>query len=265
MAKLKAVIFDWAGTMIDFGSCAPVAAMQQAFAQAGVDVGEALVRMHMGRAKRDHVEAIMLAPETVVAWQAIHGRHPAQGDVDTVYAALEPLMAQSAAAHTTLVPGAAALVADLRAHGLKIGSCTGYTRPMMADILPQAAAQGYAPDCLVCAGETPQGRPSPFMIWQNLLSLGIWPTHACVKVDDAEVGIEEGLNAGCWTVGVAASGNGVGLDYAAFTALSSEERAARVGASAASLKAAGAHFVIETIADLPAVLAQIEASDTAPA
>ena len=45
---------------------------------------------------------------------------------------------------------------------------------------------------------------------------------------DAPVGIEEGRLAGCWTVGLSASGNGVGLDQESLAALPPEERAKRL-------------------------------------
>ena len=100
----------------------------------------------------------------------------------------------------------------MRKLGVRIGSGTGYTREMMADILVSAAEQGYAPEIVVCAGETPSGRPAPLMTWKALIALDAWPARACIKVDDAPVGIEEGRLAGCWTVGLSASGNGMGLD-----------------------------------------------------
>lgn len=159
----------------------------------------------------------------------------------------------------TLIPGAAELAADLRAGGVKIGSTTGYTRPMMADILPLAAEQGYAPDVVVCAGETAQGRPSPLMMWKALVELGAWPGRACVKVDDAVVGIGEGLEVGAWTIGLSASGNGVGLAQDELAGLPVDARAARIEVSAKALWDAGAHYVVESVADLGPVLAQIEA------
>jgi phosphonoacetaldehyde hydrolase len=125
---------------------------------------------------------------------------------------------------------------------------------MMVDILPRAADQGYRPDMVVCAGETPEGRPSPLMLWKNLVELGAWPATACVKVDDAEVGIAEGRAAGVWTVGIAASGNGVGLSREALDALDPEDRAQRIVKAKAALTAAGAHVVIDTVADLPSAL-----------
>jgi phosphonoacetaldehyde hydrolase len=130
---------------------------------------------------------------------------------------------------------------------------------MMSEVAPRAAALGYAPEVIVCAGETPSGRPSPLMLWQALVSLDAWPAWACLKVDDAEVGIGEGRAAGCWAIGVAASGNGVGLSFDDFQALADEPRRALVGAAAAALEAAGAHYVVGTVADLPPVLEAIAA------
>jgi phosphonoacetaldehyde hydrolase len=138
-----------------------------------------------------------------------------------------------------------------------LGSCTGYSRAMMTEILPRAAEQGYRPDALVCAGETAEGRPSPLMLWKNLVELGVWPLAACVKVDDAEVGIREGRAAGVWTVGVAASGNAVGLSREALAALAPEDRASRIAQARRRLSDAGAHVVIDTVADLPDALAKL--------
>jgi phosphonoacetaldehyde hydrolase len=254
---IKAVIFDWAGTMIDFGCMAPVDALIAAFAGEGVAIKPAEARVDMGRAKRDHVAALLAMPRIVSAWLEAKGAAPNQADGDRLFAALEPLMREAAARRSQLIPGAAELVRDLAADGIKIGSCTGYTRDMTAPILPRAAAQGYAPQVVICAGETPSGRPSPLMAWEALIQLDAWPASACVKVDDAEVGMGEGRSAGCWTVGVAASGNGVGLDLPDYQALPEPERRAKVAAAARSLFAAGAHYVADTVAELRPVLSDI--------
>ncbi len=130
---------------------------------------------------------------------------------------------------------------------------------MMSGILPRAAAQGYAPQVVVCAGETPSGRPAPLMTWKALIALDAWPAGACVKVDDATVGIEEGRLAGCWTIGLAASGNGVGLSLPDYRALPVQDRLARVAAAAEKLKSAGADYLIDTVADIRPVLDAIAA------
>jgi phosphonoacetaldehyde hydrolase len=256
---IKAVIFDWAGTMVDFGSIAPVAAMIDAFATHGVAISEPEVRRDMGRAKREHVGAIMSEPTVASRWAEATGTLPTTADGDLIHDALEPLIAAAAVRHADLIPGAADVVAALMNLGVKIGSGTGYTRKTIAGVLPRAAAQGYSPGVVVCSGETPSGRPAPFMTWKALIELDAWPARACIKVDDATVGIEEGRLAGCWTIGVSASGNGVGLGLDAYRALSEADRARKVETSAALLKAAGADYVIDTIADIRPVLEEIAA------
>jgi phosphonoacetaldehyde hydrolase len=260
---IKAVIFDWAGTMVDFGCMAPVDALVEAFAAHGVAISAADARRDMGRAKRDHVAAILSAPATVAAWIAARGAPPTPADGDAIYQALEPLIEAAATRSADLIPGAAAVAAWLTDLGVRIGSGTGYTRQMMSGILPRAAAQGYAPEVVVCAGETPSGRPAPLMTWKALIALDAWPAQACVKVDDAVVGIEEGRLAGCWTVGLAASGNGVGLSLEQYRGLAEPDRLARVAAAAEQLRAAGADYVIDTVADIRPVLDAIAARITA--
>jgi phosphonoacetaldehyde hydrolase len=251
---LKAVVFDWAGTMIDFGSRAPVVALCKVFEQAGVPVQEAEARADMGMAKRDHIRALLGNRRVAEAWAARHGNIAGEEDVAALFERIGPMMREAARDCAELIPGAAEIAGRLQAGGVAVGSCTGYTREMMADILPRAAEQGYRPDMLVCAGETLEGRPSPLMLWKNLVALGAWPATACVKVDDAEVGIAEGRAAGVWTVGVAASGNALGLSLEALDALAPEDREERIARAGAALTKAGAHVVIDTVADLPAAL-----------
>jgi phosphonoacetaldehyde hydrolase len=255
---VKAVIFDWAGTVIDFGSMAPVEAMIAAFAAHGVAISEADVRRDMGRAKRDHIAAILEEPNITARWTAANGAAPTTVDRDAIHDALEPLIAV-AAARADLIPGAAEAIAALATLGVKIGSGTGYTRATMDGVIPRAAAQGYSPQVVVCSGETPSGRPAPLMTWKALIELDAWPARACVKVDDAAVGIQEGRLAGCWTIGVAASGNGVGLSLDAYRALPQVDRLARVAASTRLLEAAGADYVIDTVAEIGPVLDEIAA------
>ncbi len=244
------VIFDWAGTMVDFGCRAPVAALIAAFAGRGLDLDEATVRADMGKAKADHVRALLAKPQVAIAWTRARGAASTEADVAALMADLEPLMRDAAAAASTLIPGAAATVAELRRLGIKVASSTGYTRQMMGPVMTRAAEQGYAPDHLVCSGETPAGRPSPLMIYKTCAELGVWPLSRAVKVDDSEAGVEEGRNAGCFSVGLAASGNGLGLSLEAFEALSAGEREARLEPVRASLRAAGADLVIDTVAEL---------------
>jgi phosphonoacetaldehyde hydrolase len=248
--RFDLVILDWAGTMVDFGCHAPVIALREAFARRGVTLSVEQARRDMGKAKEDHVRALLQEPAVAALWTNVRGTAPDDSDIASLMADLGPLMRDQATRAAHLIDGARATVEALRAQGLKIASSTGYTRDMMAPVLKEAAAQGYAPDHLVCSGETPTGRPSPLMIYKACAELGVWPLSRVVKVDDAEPGVAEGRAAGCFTVGVAASGNVVGLSQQALAALPAAERAARVAAAEKSLLAAGADVVINSIAQL---------------
>lgn len=251
--RFELVIFDWAGTMVDFGCEAPVKALIEAFDAEGVRISEADARQDMGKAKRDHVHGLLAIPSVAAAWQARHGHVADEADVERVMARLGPLMRDHAAAASTLIPGARKTFDGLRTAGLKIASSTGYTREMMAPVLAHAAEQGYVPDHVVCSGETPTGRPSPLMIYKACAELGVWPLSRVVKVDDAEAGIAEGKAAGVFTVGVA-SGNTLGLSLEALQALSPSDQATRLATAHQALRDAGADLVIDSVATLISAL-----------
>jgi phosphonoacetaldehyde hydrolase len=256
------VIFDWAGTMVDFGCEAPVKALIEAFAAEGVVIDAATARHDMGKAKSDHVRSLLAEPAVAAAWVSRHGRSSNEKDVDVLIARLGPLMRDYAAHASTLIPGAREAFDSLRAAGLRVASSTGYTREMMEHVLVRATEQGYEPEHVICAGETPTGRPSPAMIFRACEEMGISPSRV-IKVDDAQVGIAEGKAAGAFTVGVA-SGNALGLSRDAFMALSSSERTKRVGIARQALLAAGADLVVESVADLvPALERSIEGNGPA--
>lgn len=248
--RFDLVIFDWAGTMVDFGCRAPVLALVEAFRRRGVSLSEAEARKDMGKAKVDHVRALLAEPAVAERWHAATGARPAERDCEALMADLGPLMRDQAAQAATLIPGARQTVEALRSAGVRVSSSTGYTRDMMEPVLARAAEQGYAPERVVCSGDTPVGRPSPLMIYKTCAELGVWPLNRVVKVDDAEAGVAEGRAAGCFTVGLAASGNGVGLSAEELASLAPAERDRLIAASRAALYAAGADLVIDSVADL---------------
>ncbi|WP_029350555.1 phosphonoacetaldehyde hydrolase [Bosea sp. 117] len=256
---LKALILDWAGTAVDFGSRAPMGAFVEAFARVGVTISIAEARGPMGLPKRDHIAALMRDEAISARWQTAQGREPTEDDIDHVLAIFEPLNVEVIAQHADLIPGLLDVIAEARRRGMKIGSTTGYTRPIMERLMPLAAAAGYRPDNVVCAGDLAAGRPSPLMMYRTFADLGVWPASACVKLDDTEPGIAEGLAAGTWTVGLALSGNAAGLSKAELDGLAPDERAALRARATDKLARAGAHFVIDSVADLLPVLDAIEA------
>ncbi|MBB5495854.1 phosphonoacetaldehyde hydrolase [Paraburkholderia sp. MM5384-R2] len=259
MKYVKAVIFDWAGTVVDYGSRAPMGAFVETFEQFGVPITIDEARGPMGMAKRPHIAALMALPRVAQAWAERHGHTPTDADIDAVYDVFVPKNIAVAASYSAVIPGVAEVASALRQNDIRIGTTTGYTREIIDEIVSGAAAQGFAPDSIVCTGDTPEGRPSPYMIYRTLPQLGVWRAKEAIKVDDTEVGIEEGINAGTWAVGVAVSGNAFGMSEAEVKALPADEFAARRNAATARLKAAGAHYVIDSVADLMPVVYDIDA------
>ena len=258
MSEIRAVIFDWAGTLVDYGSRAPMGAFVETFAEFGVEISIDEARGPMGMAKRPHIATLCALPRVAAAWAAKRGKAPGEADIDALYEVFVPKNVAVAEAYADAIPGVAQTLAGLRTKGVKIGSSTGYTREIMARILPRAAEQGVAPDSLVCTGDTPDGRPSPLMFWRGLTELNVWPAWRAVKVDDTTVGVAEGLNAGAWSVGVAVSGNVFGASLEEVRAMPAAEFARRRAAAYAALTAAGAHYVVDSVAELPEALAAIE-------
>jgi len=256
---LQAVILDWAGTTVDFGCLAPTAAFQAAFEGAGVPITLAQARAPMGLPKWQHLKAILADPLVAAAWVARHRTPASDDDIDALYERFLPFQVAVVAEHSELIPGVLETVAGLRARGLKIGSTTGYPRRVMDVVLQAAAEQGYAPDHTVCAGETPSGRPGPSMALKCVIELDVSPVSACVKIGDTVVDVEEGLNAGMWTIAVSESGNEVGLSQAEWLALSPAEQAQRAAAAAQTLGRAGAHYVVPRLSAVLPVLDEIEA------
>ena len=255
---IQAVIFDWAGTTVDFGSLAPVAAFTRLFAAQGIDLSLDEARGPMGTEKREHIRQLCALPRIAAAWRDRYGESPDEATIDRLYQAFVPLQVAAIRDSAQLIPRCREVVAALRGRGVRIGANTGYSREMLEALAEAAADQGYRPDSSVCATEVPRGRPFPHMSLKNAIELEVETVHACVKVDDTVPGIEEGLNAGMWTIAVAVSGNEVGLALDDWEALTPAEQQRRRVAAYTRLQASGAHYIMDTIADLLPYLERIE-------
>jgi phosphonoacetaldehyde hydrolase len=234
-----------------------VLAVIETFRRAEVPVTMEQARGPMGMAKRDHLRTMLAMPEISERWSKVHGRKPTSDDVDYLFNHFLPLQKEILASNSQLIPGCLAAVEACRARGMRIGSSTGYTQELMDVVVPLARAQGYEPDAIVCASDVTPGRPAPWMCFENARRLSVYPMEALVKVDDTTVGIEAGLNAGMWTVGISRSGNLVGLSEEELDRLTPAEQAQRVAAAEAQLYRCGAHLVVNSIAELPSALDEI--------
>ncbi len=254
---LKALILDWAGTVVDYGSFAPTSVFMRLFEHQNVAITPEDARSGMGLMKKDHLRTILARPSVAAAWQAAHGAPASEADIDNLFNNFVPLQLAVLKNYAEPIPGVLDTLKTVHQQGLKIGSTTGYIRSMMDVLAPEAARRGYAPDCIVCPDEVPAGRPYPWMCYQNAMRLGIYPMQAMVKIGDSLADIEEGLNAGMWTVGLALSGNMLGLSAAEVATLSGDVLDARRQAISVQMIQTGAHYVIDGLWDCLRVIEDI--------
>lgn len=254
---VQAVVLDWAGTAVDYGCVGPAAVFVDVFADRDVAVTVEDARRFMGLAKKDHIRGMCELPAISKAWQERHGRLPDETDVDALYDRTAELMVNTIGNHSDIIPGVIDTMADLRAMDIKIGSSTGYVKKMMDVLVPLAREKGYHPDAIVCSSDVPAGRPYPWMCYQNAILLQTYPMEAMVKIGDTVTDIEEGLNAGMWTVGITKTGNEMGLTRAEVNALDPGDLKGRIAAIESRYREAGAHYILEQTADIMPVIQEI--------
>jgi phosphonoacetaldehyde hydrolase len=232
--------------------------LQRLFASRDIELTGHEARRDMGLPKKEHIRGIFAMPRIREAWARLHGKPPADADVNEMYAEFIPMQFSCLAQYSAVIPGIAEAVAGFRKRGLKIGSTTGYTREMVDQLLQSSALEGYVPDCIVTPDEVGSGRPHPFMIYECAIRMQVYPMPAVAKVGDTPADILEGLNAGAWSIGVAGTGNGIGLTREQVAELSEAEYAVRLAEARAELEQAGAHFVVNSVVDLEPVLDVID-------
>lgn len=257
MNQIKCVILDWAGTTVDYGSFAPVAAFDQAFRSFGVHPTIEEIRRPMGMLKRDHIRAMLKMEGIASQWLQQHGTPAGETEVEAIYHVFEEKLMDSLAAYAAPKPGVVETVHQLRTMGLHIGSTTGYTDSMMEVVAPEAALRGYAPD-FWCSPDSVAGlgRPYPYMIFHNMQHFGLECVQQVVKVGDTVSDIREGKNAGVLSLGVIEGSSVLGLTEAEYTVLSDDARRAACRRAAQDFLDAGADGVLQSLSELPAWLSR---------
>ncbi len=259
MMKIKGVIFDWAGTIVDFGSLAPMGAFVELFSRHGINITIAEARVPMGLPKIDHILALGQMPTVASTWESLHGRKFTPQDAHDLLLEFEPMSAAAAIQRSDFVPGFLPVYSQLKAQGMRFATTTGYTRKIMLPVIEKSQTLGFEPALVVCCDDVLRSRPDPMGIEACLKAMNL-EGHArqVIKVDDTAPGLAEGLAAGCWTVGVAASGNALGWSHEQWLAASDSEKIQALLPAVNLLKTAGAHEVVDSVADLPMAIARIE-------
>jgi phosphonoacetaldehyde hydrolase len=260
IGPVKGVILDWSGTTADKYVIAPAVVFVDVFKKHGVPITMKEAREPMGLRKDLHIKALTEMPEIRKRWTEVKGKEPDQVDVDKMFADFVPMQLGCLRKYTDLIPGTVQAVRQLRDEfSVKIGHTTGFLSSMVDVLLEDAKKQGYVPDASVAGDDVINGaRPKPFMVYRNMDLLDIRPIQSVVKVDDTVSGVGEALEAGCWGVGVSKYSNYMDVDTLEDADnLTAEDELVKIEKSRELLRKSGAHYVIDSIVDLPEIIEEI--------
>jgi phosphonoacetaldehyde hydrolase len=262
---IRYVILDCSGTVMDKYVDAPAIVFVEVFKRFGVTIGMSEARVPMGLRKDLHIKALTEMPSVCEKWRAVHGRDPNAQDVADMFAQFVPMQLDllRRGNYSDLLPGVADVCRDLQARGCKIGVTTGFTRDMLDILLEGGRRQGFRPDTSVAGDEVEMPRPMPYMVIKNLERLGVVnlpnAMRLTVKVDDTVSGTGEGAPMS-WRVGVSQWSNYVVDSCEQARSLSPAQLGEReLAAKAKLVREGGAHYVIDDLRGLPAVIAEIDA------
>lgn len=259
MQHIQGLIVDWDGTVIDYGSQAAVRTQLEAIRRFGLAVSECEVRQTMGLPLKEHARATLHLPDVLQRFVDQFDRPPCDADVDEIYATVEVLLRDHLSEYADVIPGVLEFQREIRQRRIRIGSTSSYSQPMMERLIPMVHANGFAPDYLVTPDHVPAGRPAPWMCYLNAMQLNVYPLSRLVKIGDTVMDMQEGRNAGMWTIGVIRSGNEVGLTLDGEAELRNAELRTRWTAAQERLLRAGAHYTMKHWGEIWEVLDQIDA------
>ncbi len=258
---VKALVLDWSGTLADAYVIAPAVVFVEVFEKQGVPISMEEARGPMGLRKDLHIKMLTEDPAIAARWEKVKGTKPTQADVDAMFADFVPAQLECLRKYTTLLPGVKDVCRDLQKQGIKIGASTGFVRSMVDILHEDCQKQGLTLDATVAGDEVINGaRPDPHMVFRNLDLMNISDVKSVVKCDDTVSGIGEALNAGCWGVGLVRYSNYMNINSLEEEAtLSEAEMQRRMAHTRKILAQSGAHYVIDSLVDLPAVIEDINA------
>lgn len=252
--KIIGVIFDWAGTTVDFGCLAPSGVFVDVFQEVGIEISMAQAREPMGMNKQDHIREILKNKNVSEQWKLKFGKSWNEEDISMLYNQFIYKQLNILKNYSKIIPGLLEVQNELKNREIKIGTTTGYNDEMIDIVSDNAKHQGFTPDTIVCSSDVVSGRPLPWMAIQAAMELNLYPFEQIIKVGDTIADIEEGLNAGMWSIAVVDSSNEMGLSLEEFNNLTKEELDLKRRMIKNKFQKAGAHAVINKISELIVVI-----------
>ena len=258
--KLRGCIFDWSGTLIDKYSIAPVRSLIDTFRDFKIDVTGDDVRSAMGIRKDEHIKDILNKEHVKSQWMKLYKVPPTNTNFEELNLHYQMKQLDTISEYTEIIPGVRSQLLYFKNNRrLLFGGTTGFYNNITEKIKEDIRKQGLILDAFVSGDDVKNGsRPNPFMLFRCMELLGISNVRSVLKVDDTIAGVQEGLNAGVWTVGVARYSNYMNIhSLDDLEKIDINDYNERVRYSYQKLLHSGAHYVINDLSELDNVIRDI--------
>ncbi|XP_078374883.1 phosphonoacetaldehyde hydrolase-like [Oculina patagonica] len=225
-AKIELLVFDLAGTTVDDsieGIPLVAVAMKETFSKHGYGIDVEVVNKYRGMEKREAIQNIL---------NELHRQSNTSPnvDVEVIFKDFKYFLNKNLSSIKNEIPGTTDVFRKLKSAGMKIAVGSGFPHSVVESIA-SALEWTELVDYLSSAEKAGHGRPHPAMILSAMKFFNISDPRAVIKVGDTKIDVQEGKNAGCWTVSVLTGTQT--RDY---------------------IKGSNPDFIINSIADLPDLL-----------
>jgi phosphonoacetaldehyde hydrolase len=249
---IKLCVFDLGGTIVDKYSLSPFLSLKNAFKNKGINIHNSLLFKDMGKSKLDHINLILNDKYVSRSWFQKYGKYPNHSDPHILFEDFNQIQLNNGLKQIRILPETKQCFDLLGENNILTGVTTGFNHEITMKIKEKIIDKDIYIHKYVSSTcmETPS-RPFPHMIHHIMNELHIDNPNSVIKIDDTEIGIKEGINAGCTTVGVAKWSINMKMKaYEEAYILTQKEYDERLKYSRFALVQAGADHVIDSLDEL---------------
>ena len=102
--QIQMVVFDWAGTTVDYASSAPSTVFDRVFTSVGIKLTKEEINRPMGMEKKAHIRKLLSSESGNRQWLAVHQRPWTEDDVENLYQTFEKTLYQIVAEYSEPLP-----------------------------------------------------------------------------------------------------------------------------------------------------------------
>ena len=254
--KVSACIFDLGGTIVDRYSIIPLKSLIQTFKHHNINISNDLIFRDISMDKKIHIGNILEDKYVYMNWFKQYKRNPEYDDVLKLYETFKTIQLEKSH-KIDIIPETYNAFEYLKKNNIKIG-CTTDLNKNNAGIISRVLNTNICKlDNIVSSTCVEKSRPHPNMIYKNMVDLSIVDPRTIIKIDDTNIGIKEGKNAGLWTIGVARWSSYMNVLPENYNNMNDIVIRERLEKSKEKLKQSRPDFIIETLDELPNIIETI--------